>query len=113
MLQRACNGSALASAPGLFGWERELLRDCPVSALGDIRPFPLSYKSPTAAARFVLGLKALHNFWYDMCAHAFGGALALEPTLFMAAWGSALCDAQLIWNHEDVAASAAALAAAS
>ena len=50
----ACNESALVHAPGLLAWERDLLRDCPTSRLGDIRPFPVSTSNSTAAAHFVL-----------------------------------------------------------
>jgi len=105
----SCVESPLLQAPGLEPWEVTLLTDCPTSALGDIRPFDVTSSNPTAAARFVLGLKALHNFFYDMCKYAFDAALAEDPSLHMAAWGRALCNAQLIWNAEDVNASVAVL----
>ena len=108
-LAASCVESPLLQAPGLEPWEVTLLTDCPTSALGDIRPFNVTASNPTAEARFVLGLKALHNFFYDMCKYAFDAALAADPSLHMAAWGRALCNAQLIWNAEDVNASIAVL----
>ena len=38
----SCTESSYLQAAGLHSWERELLRDCPTSALGDVRPFALS-----------------------------------------------------------------------
>ena len=97
-----CAESPLVHAPGLHAWERALLRDCPTSALGDVRPFPLSGTNSTAHAHAILGLKALHNFWYDMCKYAFDRAVDEDPELYVAYAFRAACDAQLIWNHEDV-----------
>ena len=38
----ACTENGHVSAPGLQPWEVALLKDCPVSALGDVRPDPAS-----------------------------------------------------------------------
>ena len=105
-----CVDSPLASAAGLHSWERGLLRDCPVSALGDVRPFALSINSNAASsnvayAHFFLGLKALHNFWYDLCKYSFSQAIVEEPDMYIAYAFRALCEAQLIWNTEDITAS--------
>ena len=107
-----CTESPHVRAPGLLGWERSLLRDCPTSALGDVGNFPVSADNATAAARFVLGLKALHNFWYDLGKYALGRAIEDEPELYVAYAFRALCDAQLIWNLEDVNGAMAVLQAA-
>ena len=47
---------------GLAAWEKELIRDCPVSAMGRVI-FNTSAASSLAQSHFILGLKALHNFW--------------------------------------------------
>ena len=90
---------------GLQEWEQELLRDCPVSAMGAVS-FPTTATSDLAASHFILGLKALHNFFYDVCKVEMEAALAVEPAFGMAYWGRALCSAQLVWNAEDLADSA-------
>ena len=77
----ACTENGHVSAPGLQPWEVALLKDCPVSALGDVRPFNVTSGNPTAQAHFALGLKALHNFFYDMCKYAFAAALAASAAL--------------------------------
>ena len=65
---------------GLAGWEKELLRDCPTSAMGAVT-FDTSSTDALAESHFVLGLKALHNFFYDVCKVEFQAAIAAEPTL--------------------------------
>eukprot|EP00211_Chloroparvula_japonica_P003781 CAMPEP_0119123466 /NCGR_PEP_ID=MMETSP1310-20130426/3410_1 /TAXON_ID=464262 /ORGANISM="Genus nov. species nov., Strain RCC2339" /LENGTH=707 /DNA_ID=CAMNT_0007113297 /DNA_START=40 /DNA_END=2163 /DNA_ORIENTATION=+ len=90
----------------MYGWEKELMRDCPRSALG-ILHFNTSAKSSDSEAHFILGLKALHNFWYDMCKIEFESAIEKEPLLGIAYWGRALCEAQLLWNSENVKESSA------
>ena len=101
----------IINAPSLTSWERELLRDCnPASRLGDVRPFDLPVSiSATARAHFMLGLKALHTFFYDLCKFEFDAAIESDPSFRMAYWGRSLCDAQLLWNAENVTFSHACL----
>ena len=69
----ACVEDEAVRAPNLHEWERELLRDCAPggSRLGDVRPFGVvpagasAGASATARAHVLLGLKALHNFFYE------------------------------------------------
>ena len=76
---------------------------------GDALPQP--YRPPRGEP-FTLGLKALHNFFFDLCKYEFDQARLIEPTLFMAYWGRALCEAQLVWNGENVPASVEVIRAA-
>ena len=75
-LASACVEDAAVGAPGLRPWERELLRDCdPASRLGDVRPFDVQDAvGGTARAHVLLGPKALHNFFYDLCKYEFDRA---------------------------------------
>lgn len=107
-----CVENPLALAPGLHSWEQTFIKDCPTSPFGDVRPFDFSSRNSTAAAHFTLGLKALHNFFFDLCKYEFDQARLIEPTLFMAYWGRALCEAQLVWNGENVPASVEVIRAA-
>ena len=107
-----CVENPFLDAPEVDPWERKLLRDCPTSALGNVQSFSFSSANSSAAAHFVLGLKALHNFMYDLCKYEFDLARAIEPTLFLAAWGRALCNSRQIWNAEDTSESLDVLEAA-
>jgi hypothetical protein len=108
----SCVENPFLDAPEVDPWERKLLRDCPTSALGNVQSFSFSSANSSAAAHFVLGLKALHNFMYDLCKYEFDLARAIEPTLFLAAWGRALCNSRQIWNAEDTSESLDVLEAA-
>ena len=119
----SCIEDPLVDTPGLQKWEAELLQNCrgldvdggPVSALGDVRPIlflPSSTGKPLARAHATLGMKALHNFFFDMCKYEFDRALGVDPSLRAAYWGRALCDAQLLWNAENVSSSVSFLIAA-
>ena len=76
-------------------------RDCPISAMGIVN-FTTSSEIDVASSHFILGLKALHNFFYDVCKVEFEAAISIEPAFGMAYWGRALCSAQLVWNSENL-----------
>ena len=98
----------------LSKWEKNLLKECPSSALGDIRPLSFlresfdSTKQQLARAHIILGFKALHNFFYDLCKYEFDKAIFIAPyshKFVSAYWGRALCESHLLWNSENITAS--------
>ena len=125
----ACIEDPITENPGLKKWEQELLCDCKVSGsggsslsssrLGNIRPVlfllpsgETSSREELSRAHAILGFKALHNFFYDLCKYEFELAIFTNPQLIPAYWGRALCDAQLIWNSENISSSVSYLRSA-
>ncbi|GAB5364185.1 hypothetical protein AAMO2058_000947400 [Amorphochlora amoebiformis] len=81
-------------------WEQRLMHQSEgTSELGRVC-FVTADTDQVGRAYFILGLKTLHNFWYDLCKFAFDKAIRLRPDFQMAYWGRAMCESQLIWNSE-------------
>eukprot|EP00736_Rhodelphis_marinus_P011111 Rmarinus@m.26670 len=80
----------------LEDWEKELI-------LGDVE-FELSTGSPEVQERFILGLKLLQCFWYDLAISEFQLCQKEDPTFAMAYWGESLCYKNWLWNSENVEA---------
>jgi tetratricopeptide (TPR) repeat protein len=70
-------------------------------ALGAVA-FPVSDGTPEARAHFTRGLLALHSFWYDEATRQFKAAIAADPMMSMAYWGTAMSMFQLLWGDDDV-----------
>lgn len=64
----------------------------------------LSVTSPDkkAKAHFVLGLKFLHAFMYELAREQFQLAQKHDPFFVMAYWGEAMTHKQSLWNKDDV-----------
>jgi tetratricopeptide (TPR) repeat protein len=60
--------------------------------------------SPSAQEPFLLGLAALHSFFYDEAAEAFAAAQRLDPGFALAYWGEALTYNHPIWQEVDLEA---------
>eukprot|EP00898_Chlorokybus_atmophyticus_P003101 jgi/Chlat1/3792/Chrsp259S03923 len=75
--------------------------------------FEVTTKDATAREHFILGLKCLHSFWYDLATEQFSKSRALDPSLLMSSWGVAMSVGKLpLWNSEDLEAGADAIAGA-
>jgi tetratricopeptide (TPR) repeat protein len=77
------------------------------SDLGSV-DFPTS-GAPAAQAHFLLGVAALHSFWYDEAADAFRAAQKADPGFAMAYWGEAMTYNHPVWSEQDKDAARAAL----
>jgi tetratricopeptide (TPR) repeat protein len=72
------------------------------SELGTIN-FPTSAK-PAAQAPFLVGVKALYNFEFDIAAEAFQEAQKVDPPFALAYWGEAMSYNHPLWAQQDLAA---------
>ena len=72
------------------------------SQLGTI-DFPTSAK-PAAQAPFLTGVKALHNFEFDIAAEAFRESQKADPDFALAYWGEAMSYNHPLWAQQDLAA---------
>jgi len=70
--------------------------------LGTIN-FPTSAK-PAAQAPFLVGVKALYNFEFDIAAEAFQQAQKADPAFALAYWGEAMSFNHPLWAQQDLAA---------
>ena len=72
------------------------------SQLGTIH-FPSS-ASPAAQAPFLVGVKALLNFEFDIAAEAFQQAQKADPAFALGYWGEAMSFNHPLWAQQDLAA---------
>src|SRR5712671_7399435 len=72
------------------------------SELGTIN-FPTSAKPP-AQAPFLVGVKALYNFEFDIAAEAFREAQKADPAFALAYWGEAMSYNHPLWAQQDLPA---------
>src|SRR5580765_1596098 len=72
------------------------------SQLGTI-DFPTS-ASPAAQAPFLVGVKALFNFKFDIAAEAFQQSQKADPGFALAYWGEAMSYNHPLWAQQDLAA---------
>ena len=100
----------------LAHWQQALLSDFPdgKSALGQVC-FTTSQavQNPKAQARFILGVKTIVNFMYDLCKVVFDELIDEtngSPDFVMGYWGRAMCNFQGVWNAENPVDSALYLA---
>jgi tetratricopeptide (TPR) repeat protein len=70
--------------------------------LGTIN-FPTSAK-PAAQAPFLVGVKGLYNFEFDIAAEAFREAQKADPAFALAYWGEAMSYNHPLWAQQDLAA---------
>lgn len=75
--------------------------------LGTIR-FPTSADGPAQAA-FLVGVKALHNFEFDIAGDAFREAQKANPNFALAYWGEAMSYNHPLWAEQDIAGARRAL----
>jgi hypothetical protein len=62
-----------------------------------------------AQALWILGMKALSNFQYDLCKAVFNELMTIHPDFILGYWGAAMTLNQLLWNTEDPVQSLALL----
>jgi hypothetical protein len=72
--------------------------------------FPTSTHSQKAQEEFLRGMLLLHLFEYPAAERAFIEARTLDPAFAMAYWGEAMTFTHPLWNEQDKARGAAALA---
>jgi tetratricopeptide (TPR) repeat protein len=72
--------------------------------------FPTSTHSAAAQQEFLRGMLLLHLFEYPAAEGAFIQARTLDPSFAMAYWGEAMTFTHPLWNEQDKARGAAALA---
>jgi len=65
--------------------------------------FPTSAK-PAAQAPFLIGVKGLYNFEFDIAADAFRDAQKADPAFALAYWGEAMSYNHPLWAQQDLAA---------
>src|SRR5213080_2606020 len=65
--------------------------------------FPTS-ASPAAQAPFLVGVKALFNFEFDIAAEAFQQAQKADPAFALGYWGEAMSYNHPLWAQQDLAA---------
>jgi len=75
--------------------------------LGTIN-FPTSAK-PAAQGPFLVGVKALYNFEFDIAADAFREAEKADPGFALAYWGEAMSFNHPLWAEQDLASARRAL----
>jgi tetratricopeptide (TPR) repeat protein len=73
----------------------------PAVELGTIE-FPTSAK-PAAQAPFLVGVKALYNFEFDIAGDAFREAEKADPAFALAYWGEAMSFNHPLWAEQDLA----------
>ncbi len=73
----------------------------PAVALGTIN-FPTSAK-PAAQAPFLVGVKALYNFEFDIAGDTFRDAQKADPAFALAYWGEAMSYNHPLWAEQDLA----------
>jgi tetratricopeptide (TPR) repeat protein len=78
------------------------LRAQTTGELGTIN-FPTSAK-PSAQGPFLVGVKALYNFEFDIAAEAFQQAQKADPPFALAYWGEAMSFNHPLWAQQDLAA---------
>ena len=66
--------------------------------------FPTSTKSREAQAHFLLGVAALHSFWYEEALDEFRAAAKSDPGFAMAYWGEAMAHNHPLWGEQDAEA---------
>jgi len=79
------------------------------AGLGTVN-FPTSTHSAPAQQEFLRGMLLLHLFEYPAAEGAFIQARSLDPSFAMAYWGEAMTFTHPLWNEQDKARGAAALA---
>jgi tetratricopeptide (TPR) repeat protein len=62
--------------------------------------FPISSTSEEAQKRFLIGLAALHSFWYDRALEEFRAATAADQEFAMGYWGEAMTFNHPIWGTQ-------------
>ena len=72
--------------------------------------FPTSTHSAPAQQEFLRGMLLLHLFEYPAAERAFVEARTIDPAFAMAYWGEAMTFTHPLWNEQDKARGAAALA---
>src|SRR5256885_5927749 len=75
--------------------------------LGTIN-FPTSAK-PAAQAPFLVGVKALYNFEFDIAGDAFREAQKADPAFALGYWGEAMSYNHPLWAEQDLASARKAL----
>jgi tetratricopeptide (TPR) repeat protein len=80
-------------------------QSAPQAATGELGSitFPTSAKGPAQAA-FLTGVKALHNFEFDLAGEAFRDAQKADPNFALAYWGEAMSFNHPLWAQQDIAA---------
>ena len=71
--------------------------------------FPTSTASQEAQAHFLLGVAALHSFWYEEALDEFRAAAKSDPAFAMAYWGEAMAHNHPLWAEQDAEAARRAL----
>ncbi len=66
--------------------------------------FPTSTKSPEAQEHFMLGVAALHSFWFEEALDEFRAAAKSDPAFAMAYWGEAMAHNHPLWAEQDTEA---------
>ncbi len=78
----------ISSLPSILSAEEVLL--------GEVE-FPTS-GAPAAKPAFIRGVLYMHSFEYDLAAHAFRQAQAIDPKFAMAYWGEAMTNHHSLWR---------------
>src|SRR5207302_1553838 len=97
LLLVACSVGVRAQAPGAV-------------ELGTIN-FPTSAK-PAAQGPFLVGVKGLYNFEFDIAAEAFREAQKADPGFALGYWGEAMSYNHPLWAQQDLSAARNAMQAA-
>ena len=71
--------------------------------------FPTSTKSREAQEHFLLGVAALHSFWYEEALDEFRAAAKSDPAFALAYWGEAMAHNHPLWAEQDAEAARRAL----
>ena len=71
--------------------------------------FPTSTQSREAQQHFLLGVGALHSFWYEEALDEFRAAAKADPAFAMAYWGEAMAHNHPLWAEQDADAARRAL----
>lgn len=66
--------------------------------------FPTSTASRAAQEHFLLGVGALHSFWYEEALDEFRAAAKSDPAFAMAYWGEAMAHNHPLWAEQDAEA---------
>src|SRR5919199_3419978 len=81
-----------------------LIACMPAAAQGELGTinFPTSASGPAQTA-FLVGVKALHNFEFDIAGEAFRDAQKANPSFALAYWGEAMSYNHPLWAEQDIA----------